>query len=156
MAVLSVDWRDIERSCGFVFEDDKGELPASKCLLLELPSKRDVSLYAWGWELKPGLLQVLAPAAELDPFGLLDELVTELRLPVTAVKWESEQLKSAQRWQLKRQDDQGTIYTVSNFWLESQARFYCEHSPSKYPGQRCWVEVVPPAPDQNSRKRTNG
>ena len=89
---------------------------------------------------------VVAPADEKDPFGLLHELLQELGLPATAIKQEHELLAFRPRWQVKRQDASGKVYTVGNWWLENQARGICEHLPRKYPGQQCWVELVSAAP----------
>ena len=144
VAQLTLSWQEMQGSCGIIFERDARDIPALEYALLQLPSGRMVSLVSHPPPHE--LAMVVAPADERDPFGLLDELLRELNLPTTAIKQENEILASKPRWQVKRQDASGKVYTIGNWWLESQARGICEELPIKYPGHRCWVELVNPPP----------
>jgi hypothetical protein len=143
VAQLNLTWRELQTSCGLIFEHDARDTPPIEYALLQLPSGRVVSLYS-----NPPpheLAVVVAPAHEMDPFGLLYELLHELGLPTTCIKHEHELLASRPRWQVKRQDANGKVYTVGNWWSETQARGICDHLPRKYLRQQCWVELVDPA-----------
>jgi hypothetical protein len=144
VAQLKLTWRELQESCGVTFGHDARGTPPIDYALLQLPSGRVVSIYCNPPPYE--LAIVVAAADETDPFGLLHELLRELGLPATAIKHEHELLASKPRWQVKRQDASGKIYTVGNWWSENQAGGICEHLPLKYPGQRCWVELVNAAP----------
>jgi hypothetical protein len=149
VAQLNLTWRELQQSCGIIFEHDARDTPAIEYALLQLPSGRVVSLYS---NPPPHELAIVVAAAdEKDPFGLLHELLRELGLQATAIKHEHELLASRPRWQVKRQDASGKVYTVGNWWSEDQARGICGHLPGKYPGQRCWVELVDAAAHSLSR-----
>lgn len=148
MAQLNLTWRELQQSCGIIFEHDARDAPPIEYALLQLPSGRVVSLYSYPPPHE--LAIVVVPADEKDPFGLLHELMQELGLPPTAIKHEHELLASKPRWQVKRQDACGKVFTVGNWWSENQARGICENLPSKYPGEQCWVELVDAAPRQSA------
>src|SRR5690349_1865387 len=84
VAQLNLTWRELQRSSGVIFKSDARDTPPVQYALLQLPSGRVVSLYS-----NPPpheLAIVVAPAEEMDPFGLLHELLHELGLPATSIK----------------------------------------------------------------------